>query len=173
MKLKALILLLVLLLPLSVFAKERKKLQEDEADKKTPLKVTSDQMVSDNKNNLMVFTGTVVAIKGTLTVEADEMTVWSNEEQSDISKILAIGSVVITKGDRIATGEKAVYFADTKKIILTGNPALREGKNRAIGEKVIYFFDREDMIIVGGEKKRSTVILFPKDKNSKKQDAKR
>jgi len=169
MKLKALIIILILLSPFAVFAKKGKNLQEDDADKKEPLKVTSDQMVSDNKNNLMVFTGTVIAIKGKLTVRADKMTVWSNEDQNDISKIVAIGSVVITKGDRIATGAKAVYFADTKKIILTGDPVLREGKNRADGEKVIYFFDREDMIIVGGDNKRSTVILFPKDKNSKKK----
>lgn len=164
MKLKALILILILVSPFAVFAQGKDVLQEDEADKKAPLKVTSDRMVSDNKNNLMVFTGTVVAIKGKLTVEADKMTVWSNEDQSDISKIQAIGSVVITKGDKTATGENAVYYADTKKIVLTGNPVLRDGKNMATGERVIYFFDREDMIIVGGENNRSTVILFPKDK---------
>lgn len=159
----------MLVLPCAAFSEERKQMQEDEADKKAPLKVTSDRMVSDNKNNLMVFTGTVVAVKGKLTVKADKMTVWSNDDQSDISKIQAIGSVVITKGDKIATGEKAVYFADAKKIVLTGNPVLREGRNRAHGERVIYFFDREDMIIVGGEKNRSTVILFPKDKTPKKK----
>lgn len=168
MKLKALLLILILVSPSALFALEKNSLQEDEADKKAPLKVTSDRMVSDNKNNLMVFTGTVVAVKGKLTVEADKMTVWSNADQSDISKIQAIGSVVITKGDKTATGEKAVYFSDTKKIVLTGNPVLRNGKNRARGETVIYFFDREDMIIVGGEQSRSTVILFPKDKTSAK-----
>lgn len=164
MKLKALILILTLVLPSAIFAQGKQSLQEDEADKKAPLKVTSDRMVSDNKNNQMLFTGTVVATKGKLTVRADKMTVWSNEDQSDISKIIAIGSVVITKGDKTATGEQAVYFADTKKIVLTGNPVLRNGKNRANGERVIYFFDREDMIIVGGEQNRSTVILFPKEK---------
>lgn len=170
MKIKALLLCLILVSSSAVFAQEKKSLQEDEDDKKAPLKVTSDQMVSDNKNNLMVFTGAVVANKGKLTVKADKMTVWSNDDQSDIFKIQAIGSVIITKGDKTATGEKAVYFAESKKIVLTGNPVLRSGKNRANGERVIYFFDSEDMIIVGGEQSRSTVILFPKEKAPTKKD---
>ncbi len=164
MTLRAIILILALSAPLAVVAKEKAGFKGDEADKKTPLIVTSDQMVTDNKNNMMIFTGKVVAKKGKLTVKADKMTVWSNEDQSDIAKIQAIGSVVITKGAKVATGEQAVYYADVKKIVLTGDPVLRDGKSTAVGERVIYFFDREDMIIVGGEKSRSRVVLFPKEK---------
>lgn len=138
-------------------------IREDPEDKKAPLEVTSERMVSDNKNNKISFYGNVVAIKGKLKVEANEMLVWTDDEQKDFKEIEATGSVRITREGKVATGEKAHYYAGQKKIILTGDPVLKDGKNVAKGEKVIYYFDKEDMEIFGGEKTPSTVILYPEE----------
>ncbi|VAX18050.1 hypothetical protein MNBD_NITROSPINAE02-1604, partial [hydrothermal vent metagenome] len=137
--------------------------KENEEDKKQPLRVTSQRMISEKKKLLISFYGDVVAIKGKLKVESDEMYVHTNEDQSDFKEIEALGAVIITRGDKVATGEKANYYSSTQQIILVGSPVLTQGKDVAAGEKVVYFFDTEDMEVYGGETHRSTLVLFPKE----------
>lgn len=134
----------------------------DDNDKKAPLEITSDSMVTDSKNNLITFKGKVVAVKGGFRLEADEMTVWTTKEQNDFTRINATGAVKITKGAKIATGKQAEYLAQERKVTLTGEPALTDGPNQATGEEVVYFFDSEDMLITGGQQRRSTLVIFPK-----------
>ncbi|VAX15690.1 hypothetical protein MNBD_NITROSPINAE01-97 [hydrothermal vent metagenome] len=138
---------------------------EDTEDEKQPLEVTSERMISDKKNNVITFIGSVVAIKGKLRVEADLMKIFTEEGREDFRELEATGSVKITHLDKIATGKKANYYPDQRKIVLTGSPELIRGKDKATGEKVVYYFESEDMEIFGGEKKRSTVILYPSKKN--------
>lgn len=152
----------ILLLASSAFAAPS-SLSESSEDKKAPLKINADKMISDKKNGLVSFFGTVVATKGKLTLEADRMIVYTTEDQGGFTKIEAFDNVRITRGEKVATGRKGVYLADTKKIVITGDPVLNDGKNRATGEKVVYYLDQEDMIITGSDRKRSTLTLYPKD----------
>ncbi len=138
-------------------------LSESPEDKKAPLKINADKMVSDKKNGLVSFFGTVVATKGKLTLKADRMIVYTTEDQGGFTKIEAFDNVKITRGEKVATGSKGVYLADTKKIVITGDPVLYDGKNKATGEKVVYYLDQEDMVITGSDRKRSTLTLYPKE----------
>jgi len=135
---------------------------EEQEDKKAPLNITSQRMVSEKKSDKISFYGSVVAIKGRLKVEADEMRVFSDKTQEKLKEMEAIGSVRITHKDKTATGEKAVYYGDSQTVVLTGNPVLTQGKNIATGEKVIYHFDKEDMEIVSGQNQPATITLYPK-----------
>ncbi|MBI5815358.1 MAG: lipopolysaccharide transport periplasmic protein LptA [Nitrospinae bacterium] len=142
--------------------------KEEAEDKKAPLQVTSERMLSDNKNNTISFFGSVVAIKGKLKVEADEMRVLSYENQNEMREMEATGSVKITHKDKVAVGEKANYYADSRTLVLTGNPVLTQGKNVARGEKVVYYFNREDMEIFSGDRTQATIILFQKEEDESK-----
>lgn len=145
---------------------------EDEPDdKNAPLNITSQRMVSDKKTNKISFYGSVVAIKGRLKVEADEIHVFSDKTQEKLQEMEAIGSVKITHKDKTATGKKAVYYGDSQTLALTGDPTLTQGKNVATGEKVIYNFAREDMEIVSGANRPATITLFPKSEKAPAQDA--
>ena len=130
-------------------------------ERNAPLKVTSDRMVSDNKNNVISFFGSVVAIKGALKVEADEMSASASGDQSTFTDIVAKGSVRVIHKDKVATGAKAVYSATERTIVLTGNVTLIDKKTTATGEKVIYNLDTENMVLTGGKNKRSMLVLFP------------
>jgi lipopolysaccharide export system protein LptA len=141
--------------------------EEEREDKKAPLNITSERMVSEKKSNKISFYGSVVAIKGRLRVTADEMYVFSDKTQEHLQEMEAIGSVRITHKDKVATGGKAVYYEDSQMLVLTENPILTQGKNVATGEKVIYHLDREDMEIISGPNKPATVTLFPKTQKDK------
>lgn len=136
--------------------------EEEQDDKNAPLNITSQRMVSGKKTNKISFYGSVVAIKGRLKVEADEIHVFSDKTQENLQEMEAIGSVKITHKDKSATGKKAVYYGDSQTVVLTGNPVLTQGKNVATGEKVIYHFAMEDMEIVSGHNQPATITLFPK-----------
>jgi len=137
------------------------------SDSKAPLKVTSNQMLTDKKNRKIVFSGAVVAVKGRLRIKTDEMTVWTDKDQREFQKIVARGSVQITKDDKTATGKNAEYFNENKKtgqaerIEITGNAHMQDGKNSASGNKVIYFFKTEDMKISGDASRPSSITFFP------------
>ena len=136
--------------------------EEDQEDKNAPLNITSQRMVSEKKTNRISFYGSVVAIKGKLRVEADEIHVLSDKSQENLQEMEALGSVKITHKDKSATGQKAVYYGDSQTVILTGNPVMTQGKNVATGEKVIYHFAKEDMEIVSGQSQPASITLFPK-----------
>lgn len=142
-------------------------LDEEQEDKNAPLNITSQRMVSEKKSNKISFYGSVVAVKGKLKVEADEMHVFSDKTQENLREMEAIGSVRITHKDKIATGRKAVYYGDSQTLVLTGEPVLTQGKNVATGEKVIYRFGLEDMEITSGQSQPAAITLFPKPEKDK------
>lgn len=142
-------------------------LDEEQEDKNAPLNITSQRMVSEKKSSKISFYGSVVAIKGKLKVEADEMHVFSDKTQENLREMEAIGSVRITHKDKIATGKKAVYYGDSQTLVLTGEPVLTQGKNVATGEKVVYRFGLEDMEITSGQSQPAAITLFPKSEKDK------
>ena len=155
------ILSLLVFLPAKGITDMKESVMEKKLQTRTPLTITANEMVTDNINNFIEFTGNVVAIKEQLTVIADKMVVWGTKDQLNLKKIVAIGSVKITRGKKIATGRQAHYFPNKKKIELTGDSILYDGKNYTKGEKVVYYFDQEDMIVTGNKKKTSNFEVFP------------
>lgn len=146
--------------------------KQDGPDAKEPLKITSREMVTDKKSGTIIFSGDVVAVKGTLTIKTDQMTVYTGKNQREFKKITAKGSVRISRDDKVATGDEAEYFNESQpgggeeRIEMTGNASLKDGKNIASGEKVVYFFKSEDMNISGGQDHPSAITFFPEDDKS-------
>lgn len=136
--------------------------EEEQDDKNAPLNITSKRMVSEKKTNKISFYGSVVAVKGRLKVEADEVHVFSDKTQENLQQMEAVGSVKVTHKDKTAIGGKAVYYGGSQTLVLTGNPELTQGKNVATGEKVVYHFATEEMEIVSGKNQPATITLFPK-----------
>ena len=97
------------------------------------------------------------------------------EEQSELEKIEAKGTVSIKQGERLATGDEAVYSQDTGQFILTGNAELREGKNTIKGCRIIVYLNenRGKAEPCSPEKKeRVKAVIYPskkKDEQTKKE----
>ncbi len=81
-----------------------------------------------------------------------------------ITRIEAIGRVRIVEGDRVGTGDKAIYYTDEDKVILLGNPQLWQGENTVKGQEII-FYHKENRAVVEGEiNKRVEAVLHPSQK---------
>ena len=105
-----------------------------------PLRITSQQLEADNKNQLIIFTRQRGGqARGDMTIYADVAQVYyeKKEEGNEVREIVATGNVKIQQGDQVATGQKAVFVNSEQKIILTGQPKVWQGKDMVSGEKII------------------------------------
>ena len=81
-----------------------------------------------------------------------------------ITRIEALGKVRIVEGDRVATGDKAIYYTQEDKIVLLGNPQLWQGENSLKGREII-FYHKENRAVVEGEiNKRVEAVIYPSQK---------
>jgi lipopolysaccharide export system protein LptA len=128
-----------------------------------PLRITSQQLEADNKNRIITFRGKVEARQGELTIWADVAQVFyeKKEEGNEIREIVATGNVKVQEGDRLATGQKAVFVNGEQKIILTGEPKVWQGKDMVSGERIIVFLEEEKSLVESGPDRRVEVILHP------------
>ncbi len=125
---------------------------------KKPIVITSQTLTADNKSNIAIFEGSVVATTDDITIYSDKMTVFYNNSEKKITKIDAIGNVKVHKDEKAIFSKKATYLGEEEKIIFTGNPKAVEGENVITGTQIIYFL-KDDRVIVEG----SRVVLQNKN----------
>ncbi|MBI5966762.1 MAG: lipopolysaccharide transport periplasmic protein LptA [Deltaproteobacteria bacterium] len=137
-----------------------------------PLRITSQQLEADNKNMVIIFRGNVVARQGEMTIYADVAQVYydKREEGNEVREIVATGNVKIQEGDRLATGQKAVFINPEQKIILTGQPKIWQGKDMVSGEKIIVLLGEDKSFIESGPDQRVEVVFYPKGTQRQKKE---
>jgi lipopolysaccharide export system protein LptA len=153
-------------------AKSKESLKKEQ--KKQPIEIQSDKLRSENEGKKFIFTGNVLSTWGDLIIKSDILEVYSNpknkadrkkktegvsQTSQDLDKIIAIGNVDITKGDRRAKGDRAHYDNRKQIIIVTGEPNATawEGKNIIKGKKMTFYLER-DLFEVND---RVILVLFP------------
>ena len=132
-----------------------------EFNKKDPIYITADWMEADQTKNSITYKGRVVAVQNAMTMRSETLTAYLDPATKQMKQIIAEGKVNATQGDRVATGEKAVFDDKTKTVTLTGNPVMRQGNNQVSGVKVIYFTEQDRSIVEGDKNTRVTATIFP------------
>ncbi len=103
--------------------------------KKDPTVVTSRMLTIDNENNTAVFEHSVVAEAPEMTLYADKMYIFYNQDTRAITRIDAIGRVKVVEKDRIITADEATYYARDERVIFKGDLKVVEEKRVFSGEK--------------------------------------
>ena len=134
-----------------------------EFNKKDPIYITSDWMEVDQKKSTITYKGRVVTVQADMTMRSETLTAYYDPEMKQMKQIVAEGKVNATQGNRVATGEKAVFDDKEKTVTLTGNPVMRQGNNQVSGIKVIYFTEQDRAIAEGDEKIRVRATIFPEE----------
>ena len=134
-----------------------------------PIHIEADRMVSNQKDNAVVFTGNVQANQGPLTINSDEMTVYYIKQTADaeqqkakqeINKIFAKGRVEIIQGELVATGDQVEFMADKRQVLLTGNTKVWQNNNLVTGEKVLLDLKTETTVIEPDKESGGRVKAF-------------
>src|SRR5438128_12529298 len=144
-----------------------------EINKKDPIYITADWMEVDKNKNTITYKGRVVTIQADMTMRSEALIAYYDPETKQMRQIVAEGKVNATQGNRVATGEKAVFDDKSKTVTLTGNPVMRQGNSQVSGVKVIYFVEQDKSIVEGDDKNRVRATIFPEELKSREQgDAK-
>ncbi len=144
-----------------------------ELNKKDPIYITADWMEVDQTKNTITYKGRVVTIQGDMTMRSETLTGYIDPETKKMKQIIAEGKVNATQGDRIATGEKAVFDDAAKTVTLTGSPMMRQGNSQVTGAKIVYFTEQDKATVERDEKIPVRATIFPEElKNREQEDAK-
>ncbi len=108
-----------------------------------PIDVESDSMELKSKDNLVIFSGSVTAKRGDMTVQSEALTIYLMEKSQDIERIEAEKKVGIRRGDMIATGDKAVFDLNADTVTLTGSPKIWRASGAVEGEKIVMHITEE------------------------------
>jgi len=146
---------------------------------KEPITITSDNLVYEYKDGVIVYRGSVVAVQGDVKVTSNELRITLAKSDDDAKKsgakaasdlddastskvqeVVASGNVRIDQGTRWAVGGKATFDQANRTLVLTENPVLHDGPNEVAGDRVVVFLDQDRSIVEGG-RKRVKAVLFP------------
>jgi lipopolysaccharide export system protein LptA len=81
-----------------------------------------------------------------------------------ITRIEALGKVRMVQGDRVATGEKAIYYTQEDKIVLMGNPQLWRGENSLKGHLITFYVQENRAVVESDPTKRVEAVIYPSQK---------
>ena len=151
-----LVVVFVVLVPITAFAE-----QDLGAHERMPIEVSADQLQLDDNAGLMVFTGNAVAEQAGVTIHGHRLTVKYRGENRDIVEVVAEGDVKILQEDRVATGDKAVFYRNEGRVVLTGDPKVTQGDNFVQGQEITIFLNDRRSIVSGGEGGRVNAVFTP------------
>jgi len=149
-----------------------------------PIRIDSDRLDAYNDKRLVVFSGNAVAVQGDKVLKADKLLLYYKKKESgdqkaevkelagksgDLERIEAKGRVIMTQGERVVTGEEAVYYQETQKIVVTGNPVMREKKNVIRGDRIVVFVNENRGLVESPQNKRVTATVYPSEKDEGKK----
>jgi len=128
-----------------------------------PIEITSSRMEADGNLRRVKFIGQVIARQGEMTIHAEELVVHYESQGGRISTVEALRQVRIVKGDRIATGGRAVYDVAKAQVVLTGSPRVQQGANSIAGQEITFFLDSERSIVKGDSGSRVKAIFHSQE----------
>jgi lipopolysaccharide export system protein LptA len=109
-----------------------------------PVEVSADQFVVDEASSSATFTGNVIVRRADLTVWADKVVVnYGEGGVTNITNLVATGSVRLQTKDQTATGERATFDPRSQVLRLSGNVSVTNQAGTLSGpELVINLADR-------------------------------
>jgi len=148
-----------------------------------PTQITSDRLDAYKAKEMVTFSGHVVARQDDWVVRSDTLTLYFGRTENaervgsktiegtgELSRIEARGNVTITQGERVVTGQEAVFYRKEQKAVVTGDPVLREGENIIKGDRVTVYLEQKRGVVEGARDRRVSATIYPGD--GKKEEKK-
>lgn len=133
-------------------------------ERSQPVTVDADKMERFGKENLVVFTGNVVARQDGSVQYTDRMEVYLDERGDRILRTVSTGNVkVVTKDCRFGTGQRAEYFEPQKLVRLIGNARVWQDDNVVTGDTIDFYMSEDRAVVEAGKQGRVKAQFFPRD----------
>ena len=125
-----------------------------------PIHVDAERVQVLYKQHRVVFLGKPVRLTREDAVLTCRKLVADNDAQGHIRRAVCTGEVRLTRGERTATCETAVFDARASTVVCTGSPELRDGRSVMHGDELVYDL-AEDKVVLSQAK--GTVVPRPDD----------
>jgi len=126
-----------------------------------PIKITSDSLSLDYKNNAVVFSGHVHAVQSGSELTADILHVNYEKDFKEVKDMVADGNVRIVQGGRWVTSDHAIMDQKAQTVVMTGNPVAHDGQDQITGTKITTYLQTGKSVVDG-----ASAIIYPKQSNS-------
>lgn len=141
-------------------------------DTQQEIRISSDKASLDREKGLIVYTGNVKMKQGTLSIEADKVTLIRNEQ--GLQKVTAKGQpakyeqILSENEDKThAYGNTIIYRTDIEKLTLIENAGLEKSGNLFTGEKIVYSIKDQQVQADGQSQEKSggriKMVIQPQD----------
>lgn len=130
-----------------------------------PVRIDADVMEFDYKSKVLVYRGGVIVTQADMTLHSDVLRVTLDPDNTDKPReVVAEGKVQIDKGERRATGGRAVFDNAARTVTLSEQARLQDGPNEVAGERVVVYLDEQRSVVEGGQE-RVRAVLHPSETN--------
>jgi lipopolysaccharide export system protein LptA len=155
---------------------------EKKADPEIPLHITALRLEADQEKGLITFSGDVKAQYGDFFLYTEQLRVFYQPPESKaaptgaqprqeksalgelggerIDRIEAEGQVRFVQEDKVAAGQKAIYYRDQEKLVLLGNPQVWRGENNLKGETITLHLNDNRMVVESAPHRRVEAHLY-------------
>ncbi len=134
-----------------------------------PIRIDSDTLEFDARNDVAVFRGGVVASQDNVVMRSTVLRVIfaptndASGRADRLQSVVAEGEVEVQQGERLARGERAEFNDAERTVVLSGGAVLQDGPSEVRGDRVIVYLD-EERSVVEGTNTRVKAILIPERK---------
>jgi lipopolysaccharide export system protein LptA len=133
-------------------------------DSNQPINISADRLEADDMSRQVKFVGNVAARQGEVVIYAASLTLFYHEGSQEVDRIEADREVRIVQGDRVATGDKGVFYRADGRVVLTGNARVHQGADFVEGEIITVLLGEEKSIVQGRDGSRVNAVFHPKEK---------
>jgi lipopolysaccharide export system protein LptA len=117
-----------------------------------PVQIEAATLEVRDKSGVATFSGNVKVIQGDTTMRCKSLVVYYQGDDKSggvkaatpgptgsqsISRLEALGGVIVTQKDQTATGDKGLFDMKTNTVTLSGNVVVSQGKNVMRGERLV------------------------------------
>jgi len=140
-------------------------------ERNQPVTVDADKMERFGKENLVIFTGNVVAQQDGSVQYADRMEVYLDESGDRILRAVSTGNVkIVTKDCRFGTAQRSEYFEADKLARLIGNARVWQEDNVVTGDTIDFYVSEDRAVVQGGKQGRVKAQFTPRAENRSGSD---
>ena len=130
------------------------------AQSKDHINVTADKLDYYDKEQKLIYTGDVVAVRGDTILKTPLLVVFLDPKQpgaapgppasaSRMRRMEAAGPVTLISKDQIATGDSGIYEKAENKVYINGNVSLTQGPNVTKGDHIVYDLNTHQAVVTG------------------------
>jgi len=138
-RLTALALLISLTAPLA--AAEDVAFGTARQDPQQPVEVSADNLTVSQKDGTATFSGNVMITQGDMILNAPSVLVVYKEENKKIYRLEASGGITLVSGPDAAEAQSAEYDIDAGTVLLLGSVLLSQGTNVMSGDRITINLD--------------------------------